>query len=107
MALPATAVSDPFVFFGATGDLAHKMVFSALHELVKAGRLDVPIVGVARKPWTLDQLRDRAAFDKLASLPGRLAQAASEGPRVTRDLDQIGVDPISAFTVERALALVT
>ncbi len=30
--------SDALVFFGATGDLAHKMIFPALQALVKAGR---------------------------------------------------------------------
>jgi glucose-6-phosphate 1-dehydrogenase len=80
-AIPALR-SDALVFFGATGDLAHKMVFPALYEMVKEGRLEVPVVGVAKQPWTIEQLRarardgiekhggavDRAAFDKLASL---------------------------------------
>jgi hypothetical protein len=33
--------SDALVFFGATGDLAHKMIFPALQVLVQSGRLDV------------------------------------------------------------------
>jgi glucose-6-phosphate 1-dehydrogenase len=53
-------VSDAFVFFGITGDLAFKKVFPALHELVKRGRLDVPVIGVARADWSLEQLRTRA-----------------------------------------------
>ena len=52
--------SDAFVFFGATGDLAYKKIFPALQALVRAGELDIPIIGVARAGWTLDKLRERA-----------------------------------------------
>ncbi|MBI3504242.1 MAG: glucose-6-phosphate dehydrogenase [Proteobacteria bacterium] len=52
--------SDAFVFFGATGDLAYKKIFPALQSMIRHGRLDVPIVGVAKAGWTLDQLRERA-----------------------------------------------
>ena len=48
------------MFFGATGDLAYKEVFPALQALVQRGRLDVPIIGVARSGWDLEQLRRRA-----------------------------------------------
>jgi glucose-6-phosphate 1-dehydrogenase len=48
------------VFFGATGDLAYKQIFPALQALVRRGRLDVPVIGVANSRWTLDQLRERA-----------------------------------------------
>ncbi|MCC6179701.1 MAG: glucose-6-phosphate dehydrogenase [Chloroflexi bacterium] len=56
----ANQPSDALVFFGATGDLAYKQIFPALQALVKDGRLDVPIVGVAKAGWGLDQLRERA-----------------------------------------------
>lgn len=52
--------SDALVFFGATGDLAYKKIFPALLSLVKRGRLDVPIVGVAKSGWNRDQLVERA-----------------------------------------------
>ncbi len=52
--------SDALVFFGATGDLAYKKIFPALQALVRRGRLDVPIVGVAKSGWTLEQLVARA-----------------------------------------------
>ena len=58
MAVPET--SDAFVFFGATGDLAYKKIFPALQALIRAGQLDMPIIGMARAGWTLDKLRDRA-----------------------------------------------
>jgi glucose-6-phosphate 1-dehydrogenase len=73
--------SDAIVFFGATGDLAYKQIFPALQALVKRHTLDIPIIGVAKAGWTLDQLRTRAresvaqhcgvdevAFGKLSAL---------------------------------------
>ena len=73
--------SDAFVFFGATGDLAYKKIFPSLQAMAKRGTLDVPVIGVARHNWTLDQFRaraydslekhggvDRAAFERLSSL---------------------------------------
>ena len=73
--------SDAIVFYGASGDLAYKQIFPALQALIKRGRLDVPVVGVALSGWTLEQLRarareslqahggvDEAAFAKLSSL---------------------------------------
>jgi glucose-6-phosphate 1-dehydrogenase len=69
--------SDAFVFFGATGDLAHKKIFPSLHALVRRGVLHVPVIGVAKAGWTLDDLKQRAhdsieehdeAYDKLIGL---------------------------------------
>ena len=73
--------SDALVFFGAIGDLAYKKIFPSLQAMVKRGHLNVPIVGVAKAGWNLDQLRTRAkdslekhggldlvAFEKLISL---------------------------------------
>lgn len=57
MALPP---SDALVFFGATGDLAYKKIFPALHHMVSRGFLDTPVIGVAKSDWTLDDLRRRA-----------------------------------------------
>jgi glucose-6-phosphate 1-dehydrogenase len=52
--------SDALVFFGATGDLAYKKIFPALQAMVKRGSLSVPVIGVAKAGWSLDQLKDRA-----------------------------------------------
>ena len=73
--------SDALVFFGATGDLAYKKIFPALQAMVKHGTLNVPVVGVAKAGWNLEQLRarakdslekhggfDAAAFEKLSKL---------------------------------------
>ena len=73
--------ADALVFFGATGDLAYKKIFPSLQAMARRGDLNVPVIGVAKAGWTLDQLRaraqdsvekygglDRAAFDKLVGL---------------------------------------
>ena len=52
--------SDALVFFGATGDLAYKKIFPALHAMVKRGHLNLPVIGVAKAGWNLDQLKARA-----------------------------------------------
>ena len=52
--------SDAFVFFGATGDLAHKKIFPSLQAMIKRGNLNVPVIGVAKAGWSLEQLRERA-----------------------------------------------
>jgi glucose-6-phosphate 1-dehydrogenase len=74
--------SDALVFFGATGDLAHKKIFPSLQAMIKRGHLSVPVIGVAKAGWNVEQLRarardglekfgggvDAAAFEKLCSL---------------------------------------
>ena len=52
--------SDALVFFGATGDLAYKKIFPSLQAMARRGNLDVPVIGVAKAGWNLDQLRARA-----------------------------------------------
>ena len=52
--------SDALVLFGATGDLAHKQIFPALQAMVRHGHLDIPVIGVAKAGWNLDQLKARA-----------------------------------------------
>ena len=57
----ATEQMDALVIFGATGDLAKLETFPALVGLVDRGVLDVPVVGVAKSGWDLQQFRDYAA----------------------------------------------
>ena len=52
--------SDALVFFGATGDLAFKKIFPALQAMARHGRLDFPVVGVAKSDWSTPQLVERA-----------------------------------------------
>jgi len=51
--------ADALVVFGVTGDLAHKKIFPALQGLVKHGKLDVPVIGVARGGSGVEGLRER------------------------------------------------
>ena len=51
--------ADALVFFGATGDLAYKMIFPALQSMVRRGHLDIPVIGVAKAGWNLGQLHER------------------------------------------------
>src|SRR5271167_4576121 len=73
--------SDTLVFFGATGDLAYKKIFPSLQSMLKRGHLNVPVIGVAKAGWNLDQFKarardslekhgglDAAAFEKLIGL---------------------------------------
>jgi glucose-6-phosphate 1-dehydrogenase len=77
----ADAHADAIVFFGITGDLAYKQIFPALQAMIRHGNLAVPIIGVAGRPLSSEQLRtrvhssleqqgsvDEAAFEKLSSL---------------------------------------
>ena len=52
-------INDAVVLFGATGDLAYKKIFPALHAMAKRGGLGIPVIGVALSDWSLDDLRER------------------------------------------------
>jgi len=52
--------SDALVFFGATGDLAYKKIFPSLQNMIRHGHLSVPVIGVAKSGWSVDQLLERA-----------------------------------------------
>ena len=52
--------ADALVMFGATGDLARKKIFPALHALCRRGVLKVPVIGVASSKWSDEQLRAHA-----------------------------------------------
>src|ERR1700757_5284900 len=52
--------SDALVFFGATGDLAYKKIFPALQNLARRGKLEIPVIGVAKSGWNLRELQQRA-----------------------------------------------
>ncbi len=81
--------TDALVLFGATGDLAKKKIFPAIHRLEQRGLLDdMPIVGVASSDWDDEQLRryareaieakgelDEAVWARLAS---RLSYASGD-----------------------------
>ncbi len=59
--------SDALVIFGATGDLARKMIYPSLYQMVRRGNLNEPIVGVARDNWSVEKLLERARDSIIAS----------------------------------------
>ena len=78
--------SDALVFFGATGDLAYKKIFPALQAMVKRGHLQVPVIGVAKSGWTLDQFRARAQ-DSLEKHGGLDRMAFAQLSKLLRYVD--------------------
>lgn len=119
--------SNAFVFFGATGDLAYKQIFPALQSMIKHSALDVPVIGVAKAGWNLDQLRERArdslqqhggvdeqAFARLCSLlryvdgdyqdPSTFQQLRSQLGDAQRPLHYLAIPPSLFETVAAQLA---
>ena len=119
--------SDALVFFGATGDLAYKKIFPSLQAMVKRGHLDMPVIGVAKAGWNLDQLRARArdsvekhgglevaSFDKLCGLlryvdgdyqdPATFETIRQELGSAKRPLHYLAIPPVLFGTVVEHLA---
>jgi glucose-6-phosphate 1-dehydrogenase len=115
------ATADAVVFFGASGDLAYKKIFPALQSMIRGGRLDIPVIGVAKSGWGRDQLigrakasvteyggLDAAAFDRLVKLlhyvdgdyndPGTFVQLRSELQGARRPIHYLAIPP-SLFEV--------
>ena len=121
------SLSDAFVFFGATGDLAHKKIFPALQAMIKHGGFDMPVIGLARAGWNVEQLQARArdslernggiderAFAKLCSLlqyidgdyndTGTFAQLHEALGGASHPLHYLAIPPGLFETVVRGLA---
>ena len=94
--------SDALVFFGATGDLAYKKIFPALQAMVKRGQLDVPVVGVAKAGWGLDELRARAR-DSVTKHGGLDASAFDKLCRLLRYVDGDYRDPATFANLREQL----
>lgn len=94
--------SDALVFFGATGDLAYKKIFPALQTMVKRGHLDVPVIGVAKAGWTLDQLRARAR-ESVEKHGGLDAAAFERLSAMLRYVDGDYRDPATFEAIRKAL----
>ena len=95
--------SDALVFFGATGDLAYKKIFPALQAMLKRGHLDVPVIGVARAGWNLDQFRDRAR-DSLEKHGGLDPSAFKKLAALLRYVDGDYADPATFRALRKELA---
>ena len=94
--------SDALVFFGATGDLAYKKIFPALQAMIKRGTLNVPVIGVAKAGWGLDQLKARAK-DSLEQHGGLDAAAWTKLSSLLRYVDGDYSDPTTFVAVRKAL----
>ena len=121
-------LSDALVFFGATGDLAYKKIFPSLQSMILHGTLNVPVIGVAKQGWNLDQLKDRAkdslekhgggvnpqAFEKLMSLlryvdgdysdPKTFSQLRQQLGNAAHPLHYLAIPPSMFGTVAKGLA---
>ena len=94
--------SDALVFFGATGDLAYKKIFPALQAMVKRGTLSVPVIGVAKAGWNLDQLQARAK-DSLEEHGGLDPKAWEKLSPLLRYVDGDYADAGTFIAVRQAL----
>src|SRR5580765_6981555 len=95
--------SDALVFFGATGDLAYKKIFPALAAMAKRGNLKVPVIGVAKAGWTLDNLKDRARASLEAHGPAVDPSAFKTLSGLLRYVDGDYEDPATFATLRREL----
>ena len=89
---PERVQSDAFVFFGASGDLAYKKIFPALERMIRHGVLNVPVIGVAKSGWTLDDLKKRAS-DSVQRHGGADRQALDRLLQLLRYIDGDYADP--------------
>jgi glucose-6-phosphate 1-dehydrogenase len=94
--------SDALVFFGATGDLAYKKIFPALQAMLKRGHLDVPVIGVAKAGWSLEQFRARA-YDSLKNHGGVDAAAFDKLSGLLRYVDGDYADPATFQAIRKQL----
>jgi glucose-6-phosphate 1-dehydrogenase len=95
--------SDALVFFGATGDLAYKKIFPSLQAMLKRGNLNVPVIGVAKAGWNLDQLKARAR-DSLEKHGGGVDAAAFEKlSGLLRYVDGDYADPATFQAIRKQL----
>jgi glucose-6-phosphate 1-dehydrogenase len=95
--------SDTLVLFGASGDLAHKKIFPALQRMIQRGTLNVPVIGVAKSGWTIEQLRDRA-HDSLVQYGGGVDDTAfSKLVRLLRYIDGDYEDPATFEELRKVL----
>jgi glucose-6-phosphate 1-dehydrogenase len=120
-------ISDAFVFFGATGDLAFKKIFPALYTMVRRDGMTLPIIGVARAGWDLQRFKvraqesiqasgdfDPAVFAKLSALlryvdgdyadPATFAALHRELGPATRPIHYLAIPPSMFASVVKGLS---
>src|SRR5438445_4148712 len=94
--------SDALVFFGATGDLAYKKIFPSLQAMVRRGHLNVPVIGVAKAGWTLDQFKARAR-DSVEKHGGLAPAAFARLFSLLRYVDGDYQDPATSAALRKEL----
>ena len=99
MTVPHT---DALVFYGATGDLAYKKIFPALQAMLRRGHLNIPVIGVAKAGWNLDQFKARAK-DSLEKHGGLDPSAFDKLCRLLRYVDGDYKDPATFQAIRKAL----
>jgi glucose-6-phosphate 1-dehydrogenase len=95
--------AEVLVLFGATGDLARKMLWPALYRLGERGQLTVPVVGVALTDQDVDQLRSHIAASARAALGDGVDQAALDS--LLRRVHLLAGDFADADTFDRLAKL--
>ena len=99
----SAAPSDALVFFGATGDLAYKKIFPALQRMIRHGRLDVPVIGISKAGWGVEQLRNRAAESLERHGGGIDPEAFGKLTRLLRYVDGDYLDPRTFEALRREM----
>src|SRR5271170_1785132 len=94
--------SDALVFFGATGDLAYKKIFPSLQAMVRRGHLSVPVIGVAKAGWNLDQFKARAR-DSVEKHGGLDPAAFAKLLTLLRYVDGDYKDPVTFAALRKEL----
>src|SRR5208283_1634670 len=94
--------SDALVFFGATGDLAYKKIFPALQAMARRGHLKVPVIGVAKAGWTLEQFKARAR-DSVEKHGGLDPEAFAQLCALLRYVDGDYQDPATFAALSKEL----
>jgi glucose-6-phosphate 1-dehydrogenase len=102
MSRPLPAAADALVFFGATGDLAYKKIFPSLQAMLKRGHLNVPVIGVAKAGWSIEQFRERAR-DSLEKHGGLDADAFARLLQLLRYVDGDYGDAATFSALRQAL----
>ena len=94
--------SDALAFFGATADVAYKRIFASLQAMLKRGNLEVPVIGVAKAGWNLDQMKARAK-DSLEKHGGLDSAAFAKLSGLLRYVDGDYNDPATFAAIRKEL----
>lgn len=92
---------DVMVLFGATGDLARKLLFPALYRLEERKVLSIRIVGVALEDWSRARFVDHVSEAIMAAIDDYDEEV---GRQLLSRLDYVGGDYADSSTFRRLAA---